>query len=77
MTVLFFIFFDEANPHRSVRFSSMALLVFLGKSLDAYCPQTILFFHMIFQQNCARSRTGHIMTFHTNLHLVRLILLEV
>ena len=76
MTVLFLIFFDEANPHRLVPFSSRALLVFPVLSLDAYCPQTIRFFHMIFQQNCARSRTGHIMTFHTDLHLVRLILLE-
>ena len=43
MTVVFFNFSEGASPHQIVRFSSWAVRVYFGPSLDAYGPHTGLF----------------------------------
>ena len=40
-------------------FSRRVVRVFPALSLDVYGPHMGLFFHMIFQRNCVRGRTGH------------------
>ena len=54
-----FEFFDGVNPRRSVRFTSRAVRVFPSYHLTR-TALTRSFFHMAFQNNCARDRTGYI-----------------
>ena len=62
---------EQKRVHGSISLVSFAFLrVYPALSLDAYGLHTGLFFsfHMVFQRNCARDRTGHMKNVTTIRH---------